>query len=1454
MTAAMKEVKNILLLLIALLALGCSQTIIFEDSQTPKPTPTPKPEPTPEDKQLTSAPYTVGDYYCDGEKEGVVFDVWDNGNSGKILSMTQSANGLQWSSDEAEQKRFLGAESYTDGAANTAKIKAISGWQNKYPAFKWCADLGSEWYLPAKEELELFTLDNTVHNAVNNTLLAKGCTKIYDEGTGECYWSSTDINYQVSSGIYCAWYVYMRDGSSRSSEKSVTNYVRSVTTFGNVPKPEPEPEPEPEDKQFTSAPYSVGDYYYDGTKEGVVFEIWDNGNSGKIVSMKQADLQWSSDSAEQKRLIGADSETDGAYNMAKVKAIPDWETKYPTFKWCADLGEGWYLPSKEELLIIFKNKDKLNSNLTDKLSINWHWSSTEYDEQYNGYFCAWIVHMYYGNTLYSNKSNDYYVRAVSAFGNTQQPEPEPEPEPEDKQFTSAPYAVGDYYNDGTKEGVVFDVWDNGNSGKIVSMTKSASTIQWASDLTEQNRLIGANSEADGAVNMAVVKAISGWETKYPAFKWCADLGSEWYLPAKEELLTIYNGKDKLNTRLTDELLSESCWSSTECDQLTSGEYCAWGVSMYNSSTESTYKRYYKSVRAVTTFGDVPKPKPEPEQTEPANNEIWYTSTDGKVVTPAQTAYFNVSITSNTYKDGKGVITFSGPLTTIGRNEGEEPFLNCDNLKSVVLPNSVTTIGYGAFALCAGLENIDIPNSVSTIKDSAFYDCDKLATIALPYNLLRIGKSAFASCDSITSVTIPDSVTRIGEGAFSGEKLRAFYGKYASSDNKLIIFDKTVICAALGELTEYSIPNTVEKIGFSAFGGYRNIKRFTIPNSVMSIGDGSFNSCTSLQDITIPDSVTEIVGGSFYNCTSLTSAILSKNLTKIGDATFMNCASLKTVFCNAVTPPQCGKGLFDGVPSGFKIYVLAASVSAYKSATNWSIYADAIVADPSTFTSAPYSVGDCYNDGTKDGVVFEIWDNGNSGKIVSMTQSTSGLQWSSDEIEQDRLISADSETDGAYNTAKVKAVSGWESKYPAFKWCADLGEDWYLPSKEEMLTIHYNKDKLDPKLTDKLSYVYWSSTEEDSPFAFGESCAWYVNMYYGSATYNRKYYDYYVRAVTTFGNVPKPEPDLDYSTATDLSAEDTANCYLVKVVGKYKFKAVKGNSAQSVGAASSADVLWESFGTSTTPNVGDLIASAIYKDGYVYFATPKTFKSGNASIAVRDSSGTILWSWHIWCSAEGWTDDIYPNNAGTMMDRNLGATSATPGSVGALGLMYQWGRKDPFLGSSSISSNTLAVSTGSWNSVSTQQTVEYATEYPMTFIDVINDWCMGDGSGDTNYAKRWKYSYKTMYDPCPVGYRVPDGGALGLWQTALTTTTWDSVNSGILWELADGNVAWYPAAGCRHGMLMYVGSSGYYWSASGELLSSTSSNSAYSMEFIKSYVYPKRPYAREYGQSVRCVRE
>jgi hypothetical protein len=126
-------------------------------------------------------------------------------------------------------------------------------------------------------------------------------------------------------------------------------------------------------------------------------------------------LRWTSDDTERRRLIGADSETDGAANMAKVKAISGWQDKFPAFKWCADLGEGWYLPAKEELVALYWNKETLNLKLKDKL-LGKCWSSTEYGVQYsNGDFCAWRVGLNYGSTDFNFKNFDYFVRAVSVF-------------------------------------------------------------------------------------------------------------------------------------------------------------------------------------------------------------------------------------------------------------------------------------------------------------------------------------------------------------------------------------------------------------------------------------------------------------------------------------------------------------------------------------------------------------------------------------------------------------------------------------------------------------------------------------------------------------------------------------------------------------------------------------------------------------------------------------------------------------------------------------------------------------------------------------------------------------------------------------------------------------------------------------------------------------------------------
>ena len=372
-----------------------------------------------------------------------------------------------------------------------------------------------------------------------------------------------------------------------------------------------------------------------------------------------------------------------------------------------------------------------------------------------------------------------------------------------------------------------------------------------------------------------------------------------------------------------------------------------------------------------------------------------------------------------------------------------------------------------------------------------------------------------------------------------------------------------------------------------------------------------------------------------------------------------------------------------------------------------------------------------------------------------------------------------------------------------------------------------------------------------------------------------YYCSYVKqnGSYTYGEAKEfttPDPynapsDLNVHSATDLSYLASANCYIISASGLYKFKTVKGNSTTSVGSVSKAGILWETFGTSTTPQYCDLIKAFCYKDGYIAFQTAETFKEGNAVIAAKDASGNILWSWHIWFTDQP-QGQVYYNNAGTMMDRNLGATSATPGDVGALGLLYQWGRKDPFLGSSSIGSRTLAMSTITWPSSAdtySKGTIEYATANPTTFIEFNgsnDDWYYTGSSSTDNTRWTISSSVKSIYDPCPAGWRIPDGGENSVWSKALGSSSefkdgslYDGINEGMNFsgKFGDASTIWYPASGIldNFGTLQYVGSLGYFWSAS------PSSSKAYVLSLTSSgYVTPSSRSNRAYGLSVRCVRE
>lgn len=340
--------------------------------------------------------------------------------------------------------------------------------------------------------------------------------------------------------------------------------------------------------------------------------------------------------------------------------------------------------------------------------------------------------------------------------------------------------------------------------------------------------------------------------------------------------------------------------------------------------------------------------------------------------------------------------------------------------------------------------------------------------------------------------------------------------------------------------------------------------------------------------------------------------------------------------------------------------------------------------------------------------------------------------------------------------------------------------------------------------------------------------------------------------------------LTYVDVIDLSSTGTANCYIVSAPGKYKFNAsVKGNSAESIGAAVSAEVLWESFGTDVTPSVGDIVRNVTYKEGYIEFETPTELAEGNAVVAAKDASGTILWSWHIWVTDQP-EEHMYYNNAGTMMDRNLGATSATSGDVRALGLLYQWGRKDPFLSTSSIKEYKKVSSTGSWSIISTDSdrgTVEYAVKNPTKFI---KSSLYSPQSGDWHYANRnnelWRPS-KTMYDPCPEGWKVPGN----IWEIALGVSYEfepahvDNSNKGVNFsnELGNYTMIWYPSVmdlSYASGSTNYFGLGGSYWNVE------TNGTYVGNMDIsLKVYgdggsVYLSKTGYRAEGRAVRCCKE
>ncbi len=368
---------------------------------------------------------------------------------------------------------------------------------------------------------------------------------------------------------------------------------------------------------------------------------------------------------------------------------------------------------------------------------------------------------------------------------------------------------------------------------------------------------------------------------------------------------------------------------------------------------------------------------------------------------------------------------------------------------------------------------------------------------------------------------------------------------------------------------------------------------------------------------------------------------------------------------------------------------------------------------------------------------------------------------------------------------------------------------------------------------------------------------------------------------------------------DLSLNNSqSNCYIVdKPNVKYRFNAsVKGNSSESI-PTSAVKIFWAE--DNSVINYLNLES-----DGYASFYVGRdkdengeeitSAPKGNVLLAAYDSAGTILWSWHLWLTGEDDPRDGFTlSNGVTMMNCNLGAWSNSAGSTSTVdiwkgyGLYYQWGRKDPFLrpeyydcamnldetvynGEHDYAYVTIKKSTANTGSV------EYAVKHPLTFIVSDNEnqgnWLYGNHRADL-----WSESGpKSLYDPCPAGWRVPSKDAFKTLDIAPVDDDKPLAEAEKMygWNLTDsgnGETSFFHASGYRSyltGVISNVNYRdeypytpkpwvGYYWTAGAGSATATSSAMYFDLNTSRATINGFKAVTdqkRGNAMQVRCVKE
>ncbi len=259
-------------------------------------------------------------------------------------------------------------------------------------------------------------------------------------------------------------------------------------------------------------------------------------------------------------------------------------------------------------------------------------------------------------------------------------------------------------------------------------------------------------------------------------------------------------------------------------------------------------------------------------------------------------YTVIAIGNDAFKGRAELRSVVIPSTITTINGGA--FYGCSNLSTLTFQDGLTAIKERAFERCVSLTILDLPDSLTSIDGGAFAWCSNLSNVKLSKGLVRLDASTFYNCDNITSIEIPKSLTESNNNyLYEGWQWGAFYGcdglKNVSFENGATTIARGLFANCPG-LESIVIPDTITSIVELAFFNCKNLKDIKFSTSITSIGSQAFDSCGSLTSIDLPDSLTSIDGGAFARCSELADVKLSKGLVRLDASTFYNCDNITSI--------------------------------------------------------------------------------------------------------------------------------------------------------------------------------------------------------------------------------------------------------------------------------------------------------------------------------------------------------------------------------------------------------------------------------------------------------------------------------------------------------------------------------------------------------------------------------